>query len=88
MESNFSSQVKLDFIINNVVLISRCFGKKMALLVLRRVGLRVGQNQMCHFVRWKKIINIGAALVSAYSLSNCNKVGMFLVTYQNGLSLF
>ncbi len=29
----------------------QCVGKKMALLVLRRVGLCVGQNQMCHFVR-------------------------------------
>jgi hypothetical protein len=39
--------------------------QKMALLVLRRVGLCVGQNQMCHLcvwlklflknVRWKKI---------------------------------
>jgi hypothetical protein len=33
----------------------QCVGKKMALLVLRRVGpdnyRDVGQNQMCHFVR-------------------------------------
>ena len=29
----------------------QCVGKKMALLVLRRVGLCVGQNQMCQFVR-------------------------------------
>jgi len=48
MESKFLSQVKLVFIINNVTLISRCGVKKMALLVLRRVGLCVGQNQMCH----------------------------------------
>jgi hypothetical protein len=29
--------------------------KKMALLVLRRVGLRVGQNQMCHLCGWQGI---------------------------------
>ena len=29
----------------------QCVGKKMALLVLRSVGLCIGQNQMCHFVR-------------------------------------
>ena len=28
---------------------------KMALLVLRRVGLCVGQNQMCHLCGWLKI---------------------------------
>jgi hypothetical protein len=28
----------------------------MALLVLRSVGLCVGQNQMCHFVRLAKIV--------------------------------
>lgn len=33
MESKILSQVKLNFIINNVVSISRCVGKKMALLV-------------------------------------------------------
>jgi hypothetical protein len=27
----------------------------MALLVLRRVGLCVGQNQMCHLCGWLKI---------------------------------
>jgi hypothetical protein len=30
-------------------------GQKMALLVLRRVGLCVGQNQMCHLCGWLKI---------------------------------
>jgi hypothetical protein len=29
--------------------------QKMALLVLRRVGLCVGQNQMCHLCGWLKI---------------------------------
>jgi len=29
--------------------------KKMALLVLRRVGLCVGQNQMCHLCGWLKL---------------------------------
>jgi hypothetical protein len=29
--------------------------QKMALLVLRRVGLCVGQNQMCHMCGWLKI---------------------------------
>ena len=33
----------------------QCVGKKMALLVLRRVGLCVGQNQMCHLCGWLKI---------------------------------
>ena len=32
--------------------ICQCVGKKMARLVLRSVGLCVGKNQMCHFVRW------------------------------------
>jgi hypothetical protein len=27
----------------------------MALLVLRRVGLCVGQNQMCHLCGWQKL---------------------------------
>ena len=30
-------------------------GQKMALLVLRRVGLCVGQNQMCHLCGWLKL---------------------------------
>jgi hypothetical protein len=30
-------------------------GQKMALLVLRRVGLCVGQNQMCHLCDWLKL---------------------------------
>jgi hypothetical protein len=29
--------------------------QKMALLVLRRVGLCVGQNQMCHLCGWLKL---------------------------------
>ena len=29
--------------------------QKMALLVLRRVGLCVGQNQMCHLCVWLKL---------------------------------
>jgi len=29
--------------------------QKMALLVLRRVGLCIGQNQMCHLCGWLKI---------------------------------
>jgi hypothetical protein len=32
-----------------------CVGKKMALLVLRRVGLCIGQNQMCHLCGWLKL---------------------------------
>ena len=32
-----------------------CVGKKVALLVLRRVGLCVGQNQMCHLCGWLKL---------------------------------
>ena len=30
--------------------------QKMALLVLRRVGLCVGQNQMCHLCGWLKLV--------------------------------
>jgi hypothetical protein len=29
--------------------------QKMALLVLRRVGLCIGQNQMCHLCGWLKL---------------------------------
>jgi hypothetical protein len=30
-------------------------GQKVALLVLRNVGLSVGQNQMCHLCGWLKL---------------------------------
>jgi hypothetical protein len=43
----------------------------MALLVLRRVGLRVGQNQMCHLCGWPSKIKsaVGKILKTCVSLS-------------------
>jgi hypothetical protein len=47
MESKNLFQVKLDFIINNVVLTSRCFGKKWFFWFFER-WLVFRENQMCH----------------------------------------
>jgi len=47
MESKNLSQVKLDFIINNVVLTSRCVGKKWLFWFFER-WLVCRENQMCH----------------------------------------
>jgi hypothetical protein len=47
MESVFLSQVKLDFIVNNVALISLCVGKKWLFWFLS-VGSCIAENQMCH----------------------------------------
>ena len=43
----------------------------MALLVLRRVGLRVGQNQMCHLCGWPSKIKsaLGKILKTCVGLS-------------------
>lgn len=58
----------------------QCVGKKMALLVLRRVGLCVGQNQMCHFVR----LAFRVVFLSVY----CCSVGRHRVaTNEQGLAL-
>jgi hypothetical protein len=61
----------------------------MALLVLRRVGLCVGQNQMCHLcgwlklnekkVRWEKIKN---------TEGSARSVGLLDVRFQYGLYVF
>ena len=66
----------------------RCIGKKVALLVLRRVGLCFGQNQMCHlcgrlklFLKkcgWQKNKKIGVGL----------SVCLLAVQLQYGLYVF
>jgi hypothetical protein len=60
----------------------------MALLVLRRVGLCVGQNQMCHLCGWLKlnlkkcavgkIKNTGGSAMSVGSVAVQLKYGLYV----------
>ena len=47
-------------------LIVRC--QKMALLVFRRVGLCVGQNQMCHLCGWCLFLSVHSSTVGLLGL--------------------
>ena len=65
----------------------QCVGKKMALLVLRRVSLCIGQNQMCHFVRLAfrviflsvKCCSVGRHRVAANGAGICGSAAIYVL---------
>ena len=60
--------------------------QKMALLVLRRVGLCVGQNQMCHLCGWLKIELKKCAVGKIKNTEgSAMSVGLLVVRFQYGL---
>jgi len=63
MESKILFQVKVDFIINNVTLISRWVGKKWLFLFCEGSDLCVGQNQMCHLCVGIFLFYVGSFLL-------------------------
>ena len=61
-------------------------GQKMALLVLRRVGLCVGQNQMCHLCGGNKIELKKCAVGKIKNTEgSAMSVGLLVVRLQYGL---
>ena len=70
----------------------QCVGKKMALLVLRRVGLCVGQNQMCHLCGWLKLFlkNVRSAKIKIqkrWLLGRLSECSLFLSLFSVSLCL-
>ncbi len=61
-------------------------GQKMALLVLRRVGLCIGQNQMCHLCGGNKIELKKCAVGKIKNTEgSAMSVGLLVVRFQYGL---
>ncbi len=95
---SFYSSVNCQNIVYQNTYFCRCFGKKVALLALRRVGLCVGQNQMCHlraglklFLKntgWEKIKNKGSEMSVGLLSVRCQYSLYVVVHLSKFVSLF